>query len=222
MAKMTLTLDEFSAAAGIDRTVVRKRREVGRLALAFGRDGPISPGRYCPLDVPPVCFTDKIAPTVGFDTAARVVREKWWIWLDAVRVWEWQMAECSDSTQEPRRIALFVGKRFMPGNAYFVSAGTLSEVAKKVEESGDAGLPQPATYVDIGNVLTDIRQRADAAGIDALKLPFFPPRDTSDQAGLKRLLAGIAEASALPEQLDAVARRHVIAVGQRGKRVWLQ
>jgi hypothetical protein len=65
-------------------------------------------------------------------------------------------------------------------------------------------------------------QRADAAGIDLLKLPFFPPQDTPDQAGLKRLLAGITEACALPEQLDAVARRHVIAVGQRVEREWLQ
>jgi len=97
-----------------------------------------------------------------------------------------------------------------------------------LESFGDARLPQPQTFVVVGDVLADIRARARAAGTDLLDAPFFPPIDHPDQARLKELLAGIEEGSALGKQLAAAAvgtpaavtRRRAIAVGERIEHAW--
>jgi len=222
LSKAYLSLDQFCASAATDRDVPKKRRQRHQLALAFGRDAPIAPGRWRPLDVVAFCLTDRIEGVGGLKIAARIVREFWYIWLDAVRNWEWQVAALSDSTEEPQPIVFYVGKRLIQRDAYYVTYGLLSQIVGDLGSLTE-GLPHPAVYVSIWDVLTGIRQRARAAGIPLLDEPFVPRRDDPDQAGLQRLLAGIKEANAVHKQMgDPVTRRRAIAVGQRTERVWLQ
>ena len=130
----------------------------------------------------------------------------------------------------------FVGKRFMPGDVYYVAGGPLHSagpsapdgIMDALEACRDARLPQPQTFVVVGDVLADIRTRARAAGTDLLDAPFFPPIDHPDQARLKELLAGIEEGSALGKQMAAAAptpagltRRRAIAVGERVEQAWM-
>jgi sugar phosphate isomerase/epimerase len=103
-----------------------------------------------------------------------------------------------------------------------VTVGTLEEIARDIDALGDARLPSYTVYVPIGDLLAEVRARARDAGVD-LSASFFPPFDHPDQASLARILAGIAEMSALRECMaDALTPRQTFDAAQRTERVWLQ
>jgi len=62
------------------RPTIKKRRQRGQLALAFDRDAQRLAGCYTPLDVVAVSLSEAIAPICGATMAARIIRERWYVW----------------------------------------------------------------------------------------------------------------------------------------------
>jgi hypothetical protein len=90
MSNPFLTLTQFCTVARVEKINLRQMRATGRLALAYGRDAPVAVGRFRPLDLIAFALTEATAPACGSKIAARIIREYWDIWLDGVRLCEWQ------------------------------------------------------------------------------------------------------------------------------------
>jgi hypothetical protein len=220
MSDAFLTGKQFCAVAPVERANLDQLRRRKQLPMAFGRDAPIAVDRYRPLDAAAFAFGNAITPTCGRKLAAAIIREFWDVWLDGIRLWEWWPRR---EGEKPPAIIFFVGKRLIPRReAYFVTTGTFEDVIEDLNGLPDARSPAPATHVIIGDVLAGLRSRARAAGID-LSAPFFPPPDHPDQAGLRRILSGIQEMSALREQVQngPPPRRDISERAKRVELVWM-
>jgi hypothetical protein len=204
---------EFLKVFGITSSNLDQLRARNQLAFAFGRDGPAAPGYYRPLDFVGYAITGRVEPISGRQMAARIVREHWDVWLDAVRLAEWGASGATGGNV----VAFFVGRRRIPTEAYYVTSGTFMAIAQDIAVLPE-GLPSPVAPIGIEALLAELRANASAAGID-LSAPFFPPPDHPDQAGLKRLLDGIVEMSELRGRM-APPLRQIHARARRLEKMW--
>jgi hypothetical protein len=161
----TLTRGQFLAIFGLTSGGFDALQNAGHVALAFGTPIPASPGRYFDLDLVAMAIAAGLAPGLGRQTATAIALLYFDQWASAV----------GHVDADPTRDYFFaIGcfgwddrkKRF---SEIQVTVGVTQRIMSDL--SGASSV----IAVNITDIVTRLRTKARAAGIDLSQPFFFPP-----------------------------------------------
>jgi hypothetical protein len=159
-----LTRDQFLTIFGLTSGGFDAQQRAGHVALAFGTPIPATPGRYFDLDLVAMAIAAGLAPGLGRPAATTIALGFFDHWVAAV-------GHADADPQQNHFLAIgLVGldddKR---PHQIMVTHGTLAQITGDLRDSSSV------IAVNITDILTRLRAKARAAGIDLSQPFFFPP-----------------------------------------------
>jgi hypothetical protein len=162
----SLTRDQFLKIFGLTSGGFDAQQRAGHVALAFGTPIPSMPGRYFDLDLVAMALAAALAPTFGRQAATAIVLGFFDQWVAAVAD--------ADADADTARSYFFAMGGFIADaderrfREIWVTNGTRDQVMSDLHDAS------AVMAINITDILTRLRLRADAAGIDLSQAFFFP------------------------------------------------